>query len=204
MSLVGAIHGKYVLRRRAQALAARIAPLLPPDSRVLDVGAGDGLIARLVTVLRPDVNVSGVDTLIRPKTHVPVLPYTGSSLPYADHSMDAILLIDVLHHARTPAALLREARRVARRAVILKDHLCEGNWQRRVLRAMDYVGNAHEGVELTDGYLSRSEWDEMFQEVGLRVDTWQERLELYPAPFSWVFEHGLHFMARLVPQGTST
>jgi len=56
---------------------------------------------------------------------------------------------DVLHHTQDPAVLLREAVRVSRSFVLLKDHLDENILDDVTLRLMDWVGNRPHGVVLT-------------------------------------------------------
>ncbi len=197
MSLVGALHGGLVFPRRVRVLAERIAPLLPPAARTLDLGCGDGQIAAAVGAARPDATIRGADVLARPKTHVPVDVFDGRTLPYADRSFDAVMIVDVLHHTGDPAALLREARRVCRGVVILKDHLADpwlAVWR---LRLMDVVGNARHGVALTYNYWKREEWRAAFRQVGLAEGSWEERLALYPAAVRWLFEDSLHFLVKL-------
>ena len=48
MTLLGRMH-EVVNGRRIRVLSDRLAELIPPNSRVLDVGYGDGLIAHLTT-----------------------------------------------------------------------------------------------------------------------------------------------------------
>ena len=89
--------------------------------------------------------------------------------------------------------------RVARRAVIIKDHFSDpwlGAWR---LRAMDWAGNVGHGVALLNRYWTRSEWQREFDRAGLDVGAQQERLGLYPLPVRWLFETGLHFVSRLTP-----
>ena len=63
------------------------------------------------------------------------------------------------HHARAPESLIAEAARVARKAVIVKDHLAESPLDRLTLRMMDWVGNAPHGVALPPyNYASRETW----------------------------------------------
>src|ERR1017187_510870 len=81
MSLLEQIHGGYVYNRRVRVLSEQLAPLLPPNSCVLDVGCGDGLISRLIMDQRPDVEIRGIDILIRPQTHIPVQPFNGETIP---------------------------------------------------------------------------------------------------------------------------
>ena len=148
MNLLGNIHEHYVFHRRIRVLAQYIAELIPQNARLLDVGCGDGQIDLLLSRLRPDLGIEGIDVLVRPVTHIPVTAFDGQSIPFADRSFDVVMFIDVLHHTDNPSTLLAEARRVARQVVILKDHCRDGFLAGPTLRFMDWVGNARHGVVL--------------------------------------------------------
>lgn len=193
------IHGTLVHDRRTTILARRIADLLPPAASVLDVGAGDGLLAARLCTLRPDLRLRGADVLVRLHTHIPVDRFDGESLPYEDASWDAVTLVDVVHHARSPERLLRECARVARQCVVVKDHLRQGFAAGATLRLMDWVGNARHGVNLPYHYLSITEWQRALRDARLDVEQWDERLALYPVPLRQLFDRRLHFLARLRP-----
>lgn len=197
MNPVEAIHGKLVYGRRVRVLVERLAPLLPQGASVLDVGCGDGLITSLVAQARPDIAASGIDVLVRGETRIPVEPFDGTRIPRPDNSVDAVMFVDVLHHTPDPEVLLREAARVARTCVILKDHTLDGFLAGPTLRFMDHVGNARHGVVLPYNYWPESRWRAAFERVGLKPRHWQPRLGLYPWPASWIFDRGLHFIARL-------
>jgi SAM-dependent methyltransferase len=197
MSVFGLAHRQLVAGRRVRVLAGHIAPLLDPSASVLDVGAGDGALARTLLDLRPDVTIRGVDVLARPTTEIEVTLFDGHTLPFPDASFDDVLLVDVLHHADDPVALLGECARVARSAVVLKDHDRDGFLASRTLRFMDWVGNARYGVRLPYNYLSWRRWQSAFASVGLELDSLCRRLGLYPRPASWIFDRRLHFVARL-------
>ncbi|HVB57122.1 MAG TPA: methyltransferase domain-containing protein [Candidatus Acidoferrales bacterium] len=195
-TLVGTLHGTLVHTRRVRILADRLAAMVPPGARVLDVGCGDGALDRLIMELRPDVNIEGIDVLVRPNPKIHVKHFDGTEIPYPDASFDAVMFVDVLHHTANPAVLLREAKRVGR-IVLIKDHCKEGFLAHPTLQIMDWVGNAHHGVSLPYNYWSRAQWTAAFKKLDLKVTAINERLGLYPAPVSWVLERGLHFAARI-------
>jgi SAM-dependent methyltransferase len=200
MTWLDPVHRGYVHGRRVRVLLSHLAPLLPENGTVLDVGAGDGHVARALMDARPDVTIEGIDVLVRPGTQIPVTDFDGSHVPFDDASFDAVLFVDVLHHATNGMTLLREARRVARQAVIIKDHRCDGFLARPTLRFMDAVGNRRHGVALPHAYWSSGEWQRNFAEVGLEPEVEIRRLGLYPFPASLLFDRGLHFVSRLRPR----
>jgi len=200
MSLLARLH-QHIHARRVDVLAEHLAPLLPSGAHVLDVGCGDGALAACLQVLRRDIRIEGVDVLVRPNTAIPVRAFDGEHLPFDDSSVDVVLMVDVLHHTDDPLVLLRESKRVARSAVLLKDHLREGFAARMTLRGMDWVGNARHGVRLPYNYWSRTQWTGGFAALGLEVESWQSSLGIYPMPAGWLFDRSLHFVTRLrVPE----
>jgi SAM-dependent methyltransferase len=200
MSLLDQLHGNYVFARRTRVLAHHLAALLPKDAAVLDVGCGDGSIAKLIMDQRPDVRISGIDIKLRPHTHIPVTVFDGFTIPFPDGAFDAVMFVDVLHHTEDPMVLLREARRAARRAVVIKDHNQDGLLAETTLKFMDWVGNARHGVVLPYNYWPGKRWQEAFQELKLRTAEYRGSLGLYPGPANWLFGRGLHFVARLEPK----
>jgi SAM-dependent methyltransferase len=197
------LHGGLVYGRRVARLATLIAERIPAKASVLDVGTGDGKLAATVLALRNDVTIKGVDVLARPRSAIPVELFDGRRIPLEDASVDAVLCVDVLHHADDAQQLLAECGRVARTAVVIKDHLREGVLAQSTLRVMDWVGNARHGVSLPYHYFTRQEWHDMIARCRLRADRWDEDLRLYPTPLDWIFGRRLHVLATLVPDSRS-
>jgi hypothetical protein len=146
---------------------------------------------------RPDLRISGIDVLVSPIARIPVTRFDGTTIPFPDRSFDIVTFIDVLHHTIDPMALLAEGRRVARRAIVIKDHCRDGLFANTTLRFMDWLGNARHGIALPYNYLPESEWRVGFRELALDIASWTGELHLYPWPFSTVFDRKLHFIARL-------
>ncbi len=199
---VGALHEKLVFGRRVRVLAGHLARIIPPRARLLDVGCGDGTIDRLISQQPPGVSIEGIDVLVRPDSHIPGRPFDGIHIPYPDASFDVVMFVDVLHHTDDPLLLLQEAQRVGK-MIVIKDHLQEGLLAGTSLRFMDWVGNAHHGVALPYNYWSKAQWDAAFDAVGLKQIEITVSLGLYPAPASWIFERGLHFIGRFEREGNT-
>ncbi|MGA8201641.1 MAG: methyltransferase domain-containing protein, partial [Candidatus Sulfotelmatobacter sp.] len=114
-----------------------------------------------------------------------------------DQSFDLVLFSDVLHHTSDPAILLREAWRVSKQSVLIKDHNCNGLLAGPRLRLMDWVGNARFGVALPYNYWTERQWHEAWRIIGLKPEQTVTRIGLYPKPIDWLFGAKLHFITLL-------
>lgn len=86
---------------------------LRPGMRVLELGGGNGLQARLLQERGCAVTSLDIPGREQPAVqHFPVQDYDGIHIPAANESFDAIFSASVLEHVRDLPALLAEARRV--------------------------------------------------------------------------------------------
>ena len=123
--------------------------------------------------------------------------FDGKTIPFPDQSFDAVLFIDVLHHTMNAPTLLREARRVARKCVLIKDHYAEGLPAHLILRFMDLVGNAGQSFAWAGDYWPEERWRQIFKDLNLLPVENRTRLGLYPVPANWIFERSYHFIVKL-------
>jgi len=202
MNPIELLHDRHFRERRVRVLLRHFDRLIPPGSRVLDVGCGDGDLAARISGSRGDLALEGIDVVARERSRVPVSLFDGRAIPFGDRSFDGAMFVDVLHHAEDPAGLLAEGVRVSRSWVLIKDHLREGALAGATLRFMDRVGNSRYGVPLPYAYWTRAQWDAALGTLGLERRFWSERLGLYPFPLSLVFERTLHFVALLGRRGS--
>jgi len=191
--------GGLTLRNKRKVLTLRdhLAELLPNGAKVLDVGCGDGALAYSILQRRPDLEIRGIDVLMWKETTIQVDRFDGESIPYDDASFDVVMFVNVLHHTEDPTVLLREAKRVTRTSILIKDHTRDGMFADATLRFMDWVGNIGLGVPLPYEFWPRQRWIETFDMLDLRITDWKKDLRLYPWPVRWIFDRSLHFVARL-------
>jgi SAM-dependent methyltransferase len=196
-STIGSLHNTLVFGRRVRALAAALAPLLPPGD-ALDVGAGSGMLARLIMQDRGDVTFTGIDVHLRPESYIPVSAYDGVQIPYPDGAFASVMIVDVLHHTDDPAGVLAECLRVSRGPVVIKDHFHENALEHAVLRFMDWVGNHSHGVRLPYNYFTRSSWAATLERIGARELHCEQAVPgLYPQPFQSLIGQRIQFIAQI-------
>jgi SAM-dependent methyltransferase len=155
-----------IIRWRVQEKMAEIEPYLNSHDRILDVGSGNSVLTQELRgqgykVLPVDVkNHSFVDEI------VPIL-YDGRILPFCQNSFDVALLITVLHHTSDPDSILNEARRVARRIIVIEE-IYENRFEKYFTYVIDSLFNleffGHPRSNRTD-----SEWRRTFNRLCLNV-----------------------------------
>jgi SAM-dependent methyltransferase len=89
--------------------------------------------------------------------------WIGHRLPFAENTFDCVLITDVLHHTDNPLEILKEAKRVSRRYVLIKDHYGSNPKDFSRLKFADYIGNKPYGIRLPYGFLTRNEWINLVQ-----------------------------------------
>lgn len=169
----------------------------PDVHKVLDVGCGHAHVTKALQEMFPHISFVGVDVLVRPNTAIPVVAYDGKTLPFEDKSFDAVMTIDVLHHTDDPVATLKECVRVARRFVLVKDHISDSFYDDIRLRFLDWFGNRPFGIPMTYEYLSSKEWKAAFDAAGVTPGKELRQIQTCPPPFYYPLDHDLHFIARL-------
>lgn len=173
-----------VSRIRARLIVERITPYLGSSHRVLDLGLGTGEVTQLL--IKKGYAVTAVDVQDVRWVDVPLVLYDGETLPFSGQEFDAALILDVLHHTQNPKQVLREARRVAGRVIVMED-IYETYWQRLLTRAMDNIAN---GVlfHRTGEHHTDAGWRSIFEELGMHV----ERAEQFRF---WKLFHGVIYRA---------
>ncbi len=193
----GDLHDRLIYQRRIRAISMTIAPLLP-QGLVLDVGCGNGEFGAYLMALRKDIRIIGLEVMLRPSSAIPVVLYDGGELPLKDKCVSGVIIADSLHHTRQPDRVIRECLRVARDAVIVKDHFYENEFQKFLLRLLDLGGNVAHGVPSIYNYFKREQWVAMLDEVdGHEVYRSEEVKGQYPGFFQSILGRGIQFVSKV-------
>jgi len=150
-------------------LVKYLCPYLKNKNKVLDLGASCGRLSSKLSNNLKYSNFVGVDTHVQPKTFIPIIEYDGKKIPYADNSFDCVMIVDVLHHDKNPEAVIKEAKRVSKKNILIKDHYWKNKIDFMLLKYADYIGNKRYGVSLPYNFLKISEWKSMFNRVNLKI-----------------------------------
>lgn len=166
-------HWFFPVRRKR--LVPILSRFIDPADWVLDVGSSDGRLAYELGKAT-GANFSGADLLVPKKTAIPVTPFDGEQLPFADNHFHCATLIDVLHHTTNPVRLLQEASRVAGGRLVIKDHCWDNRFEWWRLAVGDYIGNAGYGIPLPYNFIHAQRWDQLLHAAGLRCHYRQDFL----------------------------
>jgi ubiquinone/menaquinone biosynthesis C-methylase UbiE len=172
---------------RSRDLVRKIEAYAKPSDRILDIGGGMCVICRMLRERGYDVTPLDVADLSFEPDIRSVL-YDGETIPFEDDSFDLALLITVLHHTPDPDSVLKEARRVAGRIVVVED-IYHNAWDQYLTYFADSALNleftGHPRTNRTD-----AGWREAFERLGLKVaDAHEERSFL-------AFTHGAYYLKR--------
>jgi len=101
-----------------------IARLVPPGSRVLDLGCGDGTLMAHLQATRGcsgygvEIDDTKVHACVQRGVNVLQINLEDGLAVFEDHSFDVVLQIDTLQHLRNAEVMLRETVRVGRVGIV--------------------------------------------------------------------------------------
>ncbi len=175
---------QFVFPFRRKYLSRKLAPYLENNNHVLDLGSSDGRLASSIkNQLEKEekkINFTGCDIHVQPKTYIPIVEYDGKRLPFEDNSFDCVLIVDVLHHTDKPSKVLKEAKRVSKKNILIKDHYWKTKKDFIRLKHADYIGNYPYGIPLPNNFLNKKDWQSLIKECQLSViesDTYKMTLD---------------------------
>lgn len=158
----------WSIHSRAAIKLKRILPLLNKNETLLDFGCGNGGVC--MGLKNAGIELTTVD--VKNKSfffEIQPIIFDGNKLPFADQSFGAATILTVLHHTKNPVEIIREARRVAKRIIIMED-IYSNSVQKRITFFMDSLVNGefknHPHSNQTD-----AEWKNIFANEKLKLES---------------------------------
>ncbi len=141
-------------------------------NRILDLGAGDGLLGELIKS-ETSKDVVLADVVDYNYTDLPLLLYKeNESIPLNDNSIDTSIMYTVLHHSKDPGSVLREVSRVTTKRMIIMEGNVEEYETKIINSFIDWFFNRivrGEDINVPLNYRKKNEWDLIFKEVGFEI-----------------------------------
>jgi ubiquinone/menaquinone biosynthesis C-methylase UbiE len=159
--------------RRARRIARLLRDYLERGEQVLDFGCGNLVVAQEIAA-HAQVRVFGLERLTFARRRLPLVIYGGGTVPFRDRSFDTVVLAFVLHHCEDGGVeVLGEARRIARRRILVLEDAYDHAIERWLTRVVDRMLNRIENpsIPLPLRFRPGDEWQRLFADLGLRVET---------------------------------
>lgn len=157
---------------RIDPILASFAPIIEPHSRIIDIGAGPGHLAREM-MEQLDARVTMIDVAQYNETDLPLIVCDSRALAFADNSFDYAVLSFVLHHCKEPERILREALRVSRQAIVIENDV-RGRIRSIITRLVDSTQSPWYGSPPCYLTKTRDEWLAFFREFGVETRVLKE------------------------------
>jgi ubiquinone/menaquinone biosynthesis C-methylase UbiE len=166
----------------AQKMCRQCRHFIKKGAKILDLGCGSAIVA---SAFRKNFNaeISGVDIVDKRVEPISFALYDGKNLPFADNSLDVVLINYVLHHCQEPEKVLEEAKRVVKDRIIIYEDLPENVFSRMICRLHGksfawLFRNDKESCNFKTG----TEWKEAFEKMNLKL-IFEKRIRVYSEMF---------------------
>ena len=183
-------------RGRVERLSKILLEYLPERGTVLDLGCGSGDVTLALKAARPRLSFTGLDVVPHtPREGLSVAAYDGEHVPYGDASFDWVMLVTVLHHTNDCRLLLAEARRVAKKGIIILDHQYKSRLDWLTLALIDWPGNVPFGVYTPFNFNTRDQWLAVFDELNLTESRHEDGVPHFGPMLAPLLGRNLHFVS---------
>jgi ubiquinone/menaquinone biosynthesis C-methylase UbiE len=155
--------------RREEILVEKIAPFIKPHERVLEIGAGNGLVAEMLQT-KTGAQFTLLDVVDYNRSQLPLHVYDGKMLPFEANAFDTTMLVFVLHHNPDPRPVLHEALRVSKQNVLIVENDVRGIIKKPLTQFIDSIEPVRRGSPRCYFTKSADEWLMLLQELPARAE----------------------------------
>lgn len=169
MPLLGDAY-RATIMPRAKRKIDLILPQLEGSPKILDIGSGNCGVVKGLIDNGLDTTASDIRDLSFFRDIKPVI-IENDKLPFEEGAFDLVMILTVLHHVPKTRQinLLREAKRVGNRVLVLED-VYSNSTQRAITYFMDSLVNL-EFVGHPHSNRSTQEWEVLFKEMGFEIQS---------------------------------
>lgn len=155
---------------KAQIKVKRLRSFYTSTSRILDIGSGNGALCYLLE--KENLDITALDV----KDHsifneISPIIYNGKLLPFENDAFDIVQIITVLHHIKDPEKIVKEAKRVGKKIIIMED--IYDNWIQKWLTFIADSINNWEFIGHPHSNKSDREWKAVFEKYALNLKATQ-------------------------------
>lgn len=167
---------------RSRRLAEKLATLIaPPDAHILDFGAGNMYLAKVLLELLPQVSITAIDVIedqnldkeLLKNPRVKFRVCEPGALPFPEGSFDIVIASAVMHHTPDPDFYLEELKRVLKPggSILLVEEMYHNLPDKLYIMAEDWTLNKlKKGVPVPLNFYSYKRYKQLFKKLSLKID----------------------------------
>ena len=165
---------KKIIQKRTEKIVNVFENFIQEGEKILDIGAGGGWIGKEIQK-RKNAEVTLTDiTDFNQTSDLKFVLYDGEKISFPDNSFDVSLLVFVLHHCKNPLRILEEAKRVARKKIIIIEDVPTSLINRIFLYFWDVIVGLPSlikppGEEIAFHFKTIPQWQKVFNELDLKI-----------------------------------
>lgn len=160
---------KNFYAKKGEKMAIECQDFIEESSKILDLGCGSGLAGKEFQKLFK-ADLIGIDIVDIRVEKIPFQIFDGLNIPFPDNHFDYILISYVLHHAKDPILLLREAKRVVKKRIIIYEDLL-GGWLSELICRIhgSTFSYLFQGKKGSISFKKEKEWEKVFEDLKLKI-----------------------------------
>jgi len=165
-------------KRAAKVMCWECKGFIKEGDKILDIGCGSAIVANEFQKFF-QAGIVGVDIVDKRICKIPFQIINGKDLSFSENSFDVILISYVLHHAKDPLYLLKEAKRVSRKRIIIFEDLAEDFLSNLVCKLHGLSYEIFHRQKNPSSFKSEKEWEKVFRNLGLKI-VFKKRIQNFP------------------------